>query len=686
MNSKKYFFALFLFFLLASEVYSKSIIDSLVASMPVRNDTNKVLHYFKIISALNNQSNNLKWTYAQKALELSDELAYANGRALSFEKMAIILYDRRKVIQALEYSFIALDIYKQSNQGSKSANILINIGFIFLHYNDVTTAKTYAKFAAQKLFIQQQTSIDKETINSLMDLQLKLEVLEDVKHAIENYDTCFYEIQNASDISFLINKSRYYLMINDFEKALALAKQSQIYSKFIKEGRNEAQIKTFLITGEIFANQNKEDSAIYYYEKSVKLSKESGEAFLELVSYKQLSHLFLKENKIDEAKGYAEKYYQTAIKSSFFDNAKTALLLKSKIFSLKNDLANAYSSLISYNRINDSLARVENNDILNSLIYKRGLAESQYLNKKLVEENKKKDEIIQRKQILQFGLILVSLFIFIFAIFVIFLFVRYRLNNALLKAKTEEILHQNETLELQNLLLEKLNFEKNGLIGVVSHDLKAPLNRVEGLLALVVSDGNLNPEQNTYLKVSQKELYEAKEMIKKILDTELKNADEAKLKIEKIDLIPFMNEIINNYRIVASNKSIQIIDNFKQFHIEVFSDKNYLSRILDNLLSNAIKFSESYKNIYVDAFLESDQFQIIVEDQGPGFTDEDKTKIFKKYQKLSARPTRGENSTGLGLHIVHMLIVELKGSIQLDSKPNVGSTFKLTFPKVINQE
>ena len=117
-------------------------------------------------------------------------------------------------------------------------------------------------------------------------------------------------------------------------------------------------------------------------------------------------------------------------------------------------------------------------------------------------------------------------------------------------------------------------------------------------------------------------------------------------------------------------------------NINMNTDKSYLSRILDNLISNAIKFSPHGTSMKVEASLENGGIRFSVRDQGPGFSEADKKDLFKKFKKLSARPTGGESSNGLGLAIVKILVDRLGGKIQLNSAQGQGSEFIITIPSL----
>ncbi|MHA7057401.1 sensor histidine kinase [Aquimarina sp. M1] len=100
---------------------------------------------------------------------------------------------------------------------------------------------------------------------------------------------------------------------------------------------------------------------------------------------------------------------------------------------------------------------------------------------------------------------------------------------------------------------------------------------------------------------------------------------------------------------------------------------------MENLLSNAIKFSEKGSEIQLHIYSKSDKTYMVVEDKGPGISEEDQKKLFGRFQRLSAQPTAGESSIGLGLSIVKKYIEAMNGQIQCESQLGIGSKFIMSF-------
>ncbi len=113
---------------------------------------------------------------------------------------------------------------------------------------------------------------------------------------------------------------------------------------------------------------------------------------------------------------------------------------------------------------------------------------------------------------------------------------------------------------------------------------------------------------------------------------------------------------------------------------KICADKLRLRQVLDNLISNAVKFSPENTTIKVHAIHKEKTWRIEVIDQGPGINEKDRLRLFKDFARLSAQPTAGEKSTGLGLAICKRIIEAHGGQIGVESKSGRGATFWFTLP------
>jgi signal transduction histidine kinase len=282
-------------------------------------------------------------------------------------------------------------------------------------------------------------------------------------------------------------------------------------------------------------------------------------------------------------------------------------------------------------------------------------------------------------------IILLSVIVGVF--FVLLLY--YRGLSREQKRKLKIIAHEsqlvdekNKRLQEQNINLKELNDEKNNVISVVSHDLKAPLNRVFALSNLIYLSGdNLTEEQKSYMNKMNIVVRDGLDLIRNLLDIRAIEFKGVHMHIENVDVKALLDNLIYSYKPYAEKKEqvIHLVADAAEYCIE--SDKQYLNRIFDNLISNAVKFSLMKSEIVVSIQKTEEVLKVEVSDQGPGILPIHQDRLFQKYQILNALPTGGESSTGLGLSISKTLIDFLNGKIYHNNKEKErGSVFTVELP------
>ena len=114
--------------------------------------------------------------------------------------------------------------------------------------------------------------------------------------------------------------------------------------------------------------------------------------------------------------------------------------------------------------------------------------------------------------------------------------------------------------------------------------------------------------------------------------------------------------------------------------VRVLAESRSLLCCLENLISNAIKFSPWHSTITMDVCSNSRSGVFRIEDHGPGISAAETALLFRKFTRLSARPTGGEGSTGMGLHIVHELVGAMGGAVVYEPGENGGARFIIELP------
>jgi signal transduction histidine kinase len=256
-----------------------------------------------------------------------------------------------------------------------------------------------------------------------------------------------------------------------------------------------------------------------------------------------------------------------------------------------------------------------------------------------------------------------------------------KLNNNL-QHNLEEVKALHEGLLEANKSLRMLNDEKNNFLGFASHDLKAPIAGIASLAQLMRLEGNLDYRKLDYLEHIEDSCNRMQQLISDLLDINRIELGSSSITLQPVLISKLLSRLHHQFQPIAIRKNISL--NFQNEVDEdtLTTDPDALLQILDNLLSNAIKFSQPYKEVHLETFTDDSFVCFNVRDHGPGILPQEMQKVFGKFQKLSARPTAGEGSSGLGLSIVKELAHLLRGDVSVSSKPGLGTTFSLRLPSM----
>ncbi|MGB0525497.1 MAG: response regulator [Flammeovirgaceae bacterium] len=233
--------------------------------------------------------------------------------------------------------------------------------------------------------------------------------------------------------------------------------------------------------------------------------------------------------------------------------------------------------------------------------------------------------------------------------------------------------------------LEELGQQKDHMISVVAHDLKSPLNKLQGMIQLTQMEGTLNAEQADYINRMKGIIQDGKELIRDLLDIYSFEHHGSAINIVTINIHDLIHDCVFAFSKQLSDKQLDFQLHIEDDALQLATDPSFLKRILDNLISNSIKFSEIGQPIDLSTYKENDCLYFSIKDKGPGISEENKERMFQKFQRLNARPTAGESSTGLGLAIIKTLVEKLEGTIEVHSELGVGTEFIVGFPLQLNK-
>ena len=233
-------------------------------------------------------------------------------------------------------------------------------------------------------------------------------------------------------------------------------------------------------------------------------------------------------------------------------------------------------------------------------------------------------------------------------------------------------------LAASNERLTHLNSEKNEFMGIAAHDLKNPLSVIVGSTELLRTTKDQARIDKMVSLIASAAL-RMRDLVTNLLDANAIEQGKFTSNVERCNLRTLVEQSVDHNQQSATRKNIAIRVGTSD-GLWAKADRAATLQILDNLISNAVKYSPPNTTVHVHTLPETGSILVSVRDEGPGISETDQKKMFQKFTRLTARPTGGESSTGLGLSIVKRLAEAMSGSIQCQSVLGFGSTFLLRLP------
>jgi two-component system, OmpR family, sensor kinase len=249
-----------------------------------------------------------------------------------------------------------------------------------------------------------------------------------------------------------------------------------------------------------------------------------------------------------------------------------------------------------------------------------------------------------------------------------------RLNNELVTAQRE--------LTKRNVELERLNEIKNRFIGIAAHDLRNPLQVIEGYSQMLVDGqlGRVSPGQEKVISVIRKNSDYMLKLVTDLLHISKVEAGKLHLELREIDLPALLETNVEFNRLLAGQKQIEIMLSREEDIPTLRLDAPKIEQVLNNLIGNAIKFSYPKTTVEVRAVRRERDVVVDVRDEGQGIPAGELDRLFIPFESLSVKSTGGEPSTGLGLAIAKRIVEGHGGEMRVRSEEGVGSTFSFSLP------
>ncbi|MGB0524588.1 MAG: tetratricopeptide repeat-containing sensor histidine kinase [Flammeovirgaceae bacterium] len=505
---------------------------------------------------------------------------------------------------------------------------------------------------------------------------------------------------DSSNIEIMNNLAISFGRINDDQSSVFFFQKA--FEQALKQENIEGQIVLSGNVASIYLTEEKFDSALFFINKSLEIVDNSSyetasssmaiykpgifiitsEIYLGLKEFKKAETYANKAlnavkkyrgiGKSDEVaimlqvarikqgvQSYREAYHildrllknNVVVENSPFYKAEIYLMM-SEIQDALNKWKSAYELRLLYDALNDSLRNENVQKEVAALKEKYEAEEKEHQIAMLEQQGLIQEANIEKQRVYNKALVILIIIIFLIAGIIFYAKQKLSKANKTIQEQNNELYDANESLAL-------LNHEKDELMGIVAHDLRSPLHHIDILLTKYIHELPHN-----FMRLIKNETFRGNEMIKDILlFYEIENLED-EIILEKTDLNQVIDEVILLYQERIAAKGINLMTDVLDSEIYVKSNPVYLKRIVENLISNAIKFTYPDSNVFVKVHQQDGNAVLEIEDEGPGFSEYDKKRLFKKFGRLSARPTAGEPSFGLGLASVKILSQKLKAKVE----------------------
>jgi signal transduction histidine kinase len=228
---------------------------------------------------------------------------------------------------------------------------------------------------------------------------------------------------------------------------------------------------------------------------------------------------------------------------------------------------------------------------------------------------------------------------------------------------------------------EDANSRKTELLSIVSHDLKSPLASVLAAIKLVEL-GDITAEEFPEMGAMVRESCERMiDLIESLLASSA--LEMGRIQVNKADgnAKELMQKVLDANQLKASNKAQKLVMQTVGESYNFYADIGLMHQVLENFVSNALKYSDADTTVTARVMASPETIRFEVQDQGPGLTEEDKQKLFGFFQRLSAKPTGGESSHGVGLAITKRVVDLHNGQIWAETELGKGTTFIVMLPR-----
>lgn len=606
-------------------------------------DSLKLKEIGKLSAAYKRSEPEFSMKLCNEGIELAQKLNADFEKAILLNRLGLISMDYGEYKTSSTLLFQSLAIFDSLNNSHRIASSYNNIGILYKKQGRYEEAMNYYRLS---LRTYGETIPDKKKATSLNNFGI-------VHKHLKQYDSAIFYFNQ----SIILNKKE---------------------NSIVGMSNNEVNLAN------VYKTQQNHELASEHYLSALNLKKELNDknGVLKVRWNLAASRAANNENfdyQIKELKNVGIEARSEGYKPIYHGVCEDLAF----VYELNNNYDSAYKYLKLSQVLKDSLINVEINKQLGELTFARLDVENKGKMAALKERNFAQEALIEKEKSFSQILMTAIMFMVLLVILVVWLLYQNQKNGKKIFLQKEVLKKAKENTDLINSNLKSINKEKEILVGMIAHDLKAPIDQIKGLMELTELDlkdaGKIPHDTEEYIATIHQSIERVYSLISKIVDSQRNKRNLSNLK--SIELYDFIESISHNFNVLAKKKSIILVNQVNESCLLELPDPEKTTRIIENLLSNAIKYSFPNQKVIISSSSKNNAISLHIKDGGPGLSAEEIKLLLSSddISQISSQPSAGEESHGIGLLVVKRFVKELGYELKISSELGAGCTFTVEF-------
>lgn len=596
----------------------------------------------------------------RKLISQFKESGNSYGEIISYKELGRILREKSSFIKSIDIHKKGLD---KAIQVKDTIQIVQALNNIATNYRRMGVLDEAAVFHYQALALCNAYS-DKESEVARKNRVVSLNGIGNIHMTMQNYEIADSVLRQAlageqslgSDLGQAINYANLGYIFEartQMDSALYYYQQSMKHNRLAKSDLGIALCYDHF--GRLFEKANELDSAIMEYHRAYDISSSSNDVWHWLESCLSLTRVYIAKGDLNIAEEYLQKAKETATEINSLEHIAEVYRLEYLLSRKNGNISKALDCYILSRQFSDSvsnekkLVQMQNTRIN----YERELKKNEI-------GKIQKDFQTERAQRRIFVIGLLT-FIGIACIVIVLL------------------VYINRLRAQKNKIIRKADKMRSTFFTNITHEFRTPLTVIQAA-AQELKD---NSEEGTAVNQNASDILTHEKrllnLINQILDIAKMDATVAKSSQWKHgDIVEFITVLCESLRSYAAEKKISIIFSPQEKPVNMDFIPDYVQKIICNLVSNAVKFSDTDSKVYVATRVNNGNVQIFVSDTGIGISPEQKEDIFTPFYQASENASNV--GSGIGLSVVKIAVEKMGGKIDVHSAIGEGSMFIVTLP------